>query len=468
LYSSLRLPSIDRLRVSTYSERTLASREWIRLLAVLGAVSVDVTLLLVAAVTAAYLRYGNIASGDSDVLLLMMLPAYLFASLTYDAYSLDTLKRAPRSITRANLALVTAVAFAFTAAFALHVSGRFSRLETGYMFAIGSILLMLGRAFGALWLAQVRSAIEPSTFILGDETGRSHGRLADRVINIRRLDWAPSAEDPDFLDLVCRTFRHADRVLLVFADPQERIAWASFMRLTGINTELLEPQLAHIVPSGIGHWAGSPTLVVSRGPLSLPERVMKRALDLAFVLFLAPAVVPIVAALAILVKWESPGPCLFSQDRVGRKNGRYRCFKLRTMRVDAADANGERSTSRDDDRVTPFGRFLRRTSLDELPQLWNVFIGDMSLVGPRPHALGSTAEGALFWQAVNGYWTRHAMKPGLTGLAQVRGFRGATHSLRDIEQRVSADLEYVNSWSIWLDLKILIKTPLVLVHRNAF
>ena len=465
--SSIRLPAIQ-LRPKPYAEGVLASREWLRLFAVVGAIVIDLTLLLVASALAAYLRYGNITSGSSGVLLLMLLPAYLFASLTYQAYSLDTLKRAPRSIARANLALLTAAGFAFTAAFALHVSGRLSRLETGYMLAIAPLFLAFGRAFGALWLAQVRSAIEPSTFVLGDETARSHGRLADRVINIRRLDWIPSAEDPDFLDLVCRTFRHADRVLLVFADPQERIAWASFMRLTGINAELLEPKLAQVMPSGIGHWGGSPTLIVSRGPLSLPERVMKRVLDLACVLFLAPAIVPVVAVLAILIKLESPGPCLFSQDRVGRKNGRYRCYKLRSMRVDAADPNGERSTSRDDDRITPLGCFLRRTSLDELPQLWNVFIGNMSLVGPRPHALGSTAEGALFWQAVNGYWIRHAMKPGLTGLAQVRGFRGATHSRQDIERRVSADLEYVNSWSIWLDLKILIKTPLVMVHRNAF
>ncbi len=439
-----------------------------RLFAVLGAVAVDLTLLLVASAAAAYLRYGSVSSGDSDVLLLMMLPAYLFAAVTYEAYSLDILKRGPRSSLRANLAFLTAIGFAFTAAFALHVGNRVSRLETGYMLAMGPLFLAFGRAFGALWLARVRYAIEPSTFVLGDETAPKHGRFADRVINIRRLNWTPSAEDPDFLDLVCRTFRNADRVLLVFANSQERIAWASFMRLTGINTEVLEPQLAHIVPFGIGHWAGAPTLMISRGPLSLPERVAKRALDLACVIFLAPVVVPLVGLLAILIKWESPGPCLFMQDRVGRKNGRYRCYKLRTMRVDAADRNGEQSASRDDDRTTPLGRFLRRTSLDELPQLWNVFRGSMSLVGPRPHALGSTAEGALFWQAVNGYWTRHAMKPGLTGLAQIRGFRGATHTLQDIEKRVSADLEYINSWSIWLDIKILFMTPLVMVHRNAF
>jgi lipopolysaccharide/colanic/teichoic acid biosynthesis glycosyltransferase len=138
------------------------------------------------------------------------------------------------------------------------------------------------------------------------------------------------------------------------------------------------------------------------------------------------------------------------------------------MKTDAADLNGSRSASPTDDRVTRIGAFLRRTSLDEIPQLWNVFIGEMSIVGPRPHALGSTAGGALFWEAVDGYWVRHSVKPGITGLAQVRGFRGATRTRADLQNRLSADLEYVNAWSLWLDIRILMRTPLVLVHRNAF
>lgn len=133
-----------------------------------------------------------------------------------------------------------------------------------------------------------------------------------------------------------------------------------------------------------------------------------------------------------------------------------------------SDRDGARSASRDDDRITRIGRFLRRASLDELPQLWNVVRGDMSLVGPRPHAIGSLAEGALFWEALPDYWTRHAMRPGMTGLAQVRGLRGATDTRRDIEKRVGADLEYINSWSIWLDMKILLQTVRVVLHRNAF
>src|SRR5262249_7222456 len=155
--------------------------------------------------------------------------------------------------------------------------------------------------FAARFLAQLNSLIEPSVFILGDETALRHARFADGVINVRRLDWEPAADDPDFLDVVCRTFRHADRVLLTFSDQRERAAWASFMRLTGINTELLEPELGPLAPSGIGEWADAPTLVVARGPLSLAERVTKRVFDLAVVLLLAPAALPVVAVLAALV-----------------------------------------------------------------------------------------------------------------------------------------------------------------------
>jgi lipopolysaccharide/colanic/teichoic acid biosynthesis glycosyltransferase len=138
------------------------------------------------------------------------------------------------------------------------------------------------------------------------------------------------------------------------------------------------------------------------------------------------------------------------------------------MRVAQLDRDGVRSTCRDDDRVTRIGRFLRSSSLDELPQFFNVLRGDMSLVGPRPHALGSLAGTALFWEVDQRYWHRHAAKPGLTGLAQVRGFRGSTALSSDLTNRLQADLEYVANWSLRHDLRIILATFGVLVHRNAF
>ena len=144
----------------------------------------------------------------------------------------------------------------------------------------------------------------------------------------------------------------------------------------------------------------------------------------------------------------------------------FEMLKFRSMRV--ADADGARSASRDDDRITPLGRVIRRTSIDELPQLFNVLTGSMSIVGPRPHALGSRAEEKLFWDIDRRYWHRHATKPGLTGLAQVRGYRGATMVEDDLRNRLQADLEYLENWSIWRDVKILVATARVILHRNAF
>ncbi|MEG3178947.1 sugar transferase, partial [Sphingomonas sp. RB3P16] len=132
------------------------------------------------------------------------------------------------------------------------------------------------------------------------------------------------------------------------------------------------------------------------------------------------------------------------------------------------DGAGHRSTQREDDRVTKVGRFIRRTSIDELPQILNVLTGEMSIVGPRPHALGSRAADKLFWEVDHRYWHRHATKPGLTGLAQVRGYRGATLIEADLENRLQADLEYLENWSIWRDLKIIVRTFRVLLHRNAY
>ncbi len=138
------------------------------------------------------------------------------------------------------------------------------------------------------------------------------------------------------------------------------------------------------------------------------------------------------------------------------------------MRTDASDSDGTQSAQRTDLRVTRVGKFIRRTSIDELPQLLNVLVGNMSIVGPRPHALGSLAGDTLFWDASTHYWVRHALKPGITGLAQVRGHRGATETIDDLDKRVRADLEYVENWSLANDLLIILRTFRVMIHKNAF
>jgi lipopolysaccharide/colanic/teichoic acid biosynthesis glycosyltransferase len=171
--------------------------------------------------------------------------------------------------------------------------------------------------------------------------------------------------------------------------------------------------------------------------------------------------------LAAAIKLDSRGPVLFRQIRMGRGNRLFQMLKFRTMRWECSDVDGSRSAMRGDRRITRLGRFLRRTSLDELPQLLNVLWGDMSIVGPRPHALGTRAGDDLLWTIDDRYWDRHAIKPGLTGLAQVRGLRGATAAHSDLIERVDADLEYIHGWHVARDLAILLRTVTVLVHPNA-
>jgi lipopolysaccharide/colanic/teichoic acid biosynthesis glycosyltransferase len=172
--------------------------------------------------------------------------------------------------------------------------------------------------------------------------------------------------------------------------------------------------------------------------------------------------------IAFAIRAEDGGAVFFRQDRIGLGNRPFRIWKFRTMRVQYADRLGAVSTAREDTRVTRVGRFLRRTSLDELPQLFNVLARQMSIVGPRPHAPASRAEDLLFWDIDERYWHRHSVRPGITGLAQVRGLRGATERQGDLEQRLYSDLEYVAKWSLLRDLRIILGTVRVLLHRNAF
>jgi lipopolysaccharide/colanic/teichoic acid biosynthesis glycosyltransferase len=191
---------------------------------------------------------------------------------------------------------------------------------------------------------------------------------------------------------------------------------------------------------------------------SLSQRSAKRALDIfgsaAGLLIMAPLLIGI----AVAIKLTSPGPVFFRQKRYGYHNRRFWIFKFRTMYADVGDQRGTRQTTAGDPRVTPLGRILRKTSLDELPQLINVLKGDMSLVGPRPHVPGMLANGMLYEEFIPYYLQRHNMRPGVTGLAQVRGFRGITAEPMAALSRVDCDLEYIETWSLVKDFRILVRT----------
>lgn len=179
------------------------------------------------------------------------------------------------------------------------------------------------------------------------------------------------------------------------------------------------------------------------------HKAIKRIFDFVFALIAIVALTPVWVVLAVWIFLSSPGGVFFRQKRTGYRGETFEMLKFRSMyRNDKADAQ---QSTEGDPRVTPVGRFLRRSSLDELPQLWNVLVGDMSIIGPRPHMLQHTE---YYSARIPGYMRRHDMRPGLTGYAQIKGFRGPTPKLEDMERRVKADLEYIDKFSLWLDLKI--------------
>jgi Undecaprenyl-phosphate glucose phosphotransferase len=178
---------------------------------------------------------------------------------------------------------------------------------------------------------------------------------------------------------------------------------------------------------------------------------------------------PVFAAVALAVKWESKGPVFFRQKRYGFNNELIEVYKFRSMYTDVADIDARKLVTKDDPRVTRVGRIIRKTSLDELPQLFNVLKGELCLVGPRPHATMASAAGNLYETVVDGYFARHKVKPGMTGWAQINGWRGETDTAEKIERRVEHDLYYIENWSLTFDLYILARTPIALLStQNAY
>ena len=207
------------------------------------------------------------------------------------------------------------------------------------------------------------------------------------------------------------------------------------------------------------------TIALQQGPRTLSQRFVKRVFDIVFALAALTAFLPLFLIAAIAIKLDSPGPVLFRQNRRGFNGRAFQIFKFRTMSV---QEDGEQvvAAKLNDNRVTRVGSWLRRTSIDELPQLLNVLQGSMSLVGPRPHAL---AHDNKFETLLDNYAYRHHVKPGLTGWAQVNGYRGEMRTIADTEQRVKHDLWYIDNWSASTDLKIMFMTVTEIMNgRNAY
>lgn len=213
--------------------------------------------------------------------------------------------------------------------------------------------------------------------------------------------------------------------------------------------------------------AGIPVITLSETPLTGISRVTKSIEDKVLSILILLTISPILFVVAIAIKLDSPGPVFFRQKRAGWNGKTFSIWKFRSMRADQQTTNEKelKQAEKNDPRVTKVGAFIRKTSLDELPQLFNVLTGDMSLVGPRPHAL---QHDEVYAKGISDYYARHNIKPGITGLAQVRGFRGETKEIDQMTKRIESDIEYINNWSIWLDLTILARTTTAFAGKDAY
>ena len=212
-----------------------------------------------------------------------------------------------------------------------------------------------------------------------------------------------------------------------------------------------------------------PAIDLDFHPLSPLQAAMKRAEDLTIATLALLAVLPLLGVVAVAIRLDSPGPVLFRQVRIGFNGRPFRVWKFRTMHAHARDDDAVRQTTRHDRRITRIGRFLRRSSIDELPQLFNVLAGDMSIVGPRPHARGMTALGLPLHDVVAEYSARHRLKPGITGWAQVNGCRGEVDSHEKLRRRVAFDFHYIENWSLTFDLWIIVRTVVLMAFdKNAY
>lgn len=434
-------------------------------------VIVQFVLLDTVCIAFAFFAVGMLAPRGFDVeqtvsLSIVALVSYAFAAFNTNAFAAELAFDLGESLKRVLGTLLLSAIAILTFMFFLRVGSQFSRLLVFSGLVLSSFFLVMVRYLHSRIFVS-RHALDLTGELWINDGVKANQQCVRYIIEASELGLAPDLSNPDAVARLGQVTDGFDRVV-VHCAVDRRNQWVAFLRSQDIPCEVVAPELNEFKPLALGHRQGQTTLLVSSGHLSFASRVQKRIFDLALSGTIILMLSPLLILVALAIKIESRGPALFFQERVGTGNRKFRIWKFRSMYNDLRDETGEQSTLRVDPRVTRVGNVIRSTSLDELPQLFNVLKGDMSLVGPRPHALGSRASDRLFWDIDSRYWHRHAVKPGITGLAQVRGFRGATETQDDILNRLESDLEYIYRWSLGLDVIIIIRTALVLLHKNSF
>lgn len=385
------------------------------------------------------------------------------------------------------VACALAFALLLVTAFALKITSYYSRVWVVSWFVGSAGLLSLIRLVFGQWIRHMAQSgsFANRTVIVG--VGAQGQRLAAYLqqkadVRIRVLGFIDDQATPedaaknsgdilgnmdDLIQLVRQN--EVDQVLIALPwEEEDRVQnLVHHLAMTPVRIRLA-PDLAayQFLDRRYARVARLPMLDILSRPLSGWSHVYKNAEDRVLaVVFLTIFALPM-ALIALAIKLDSSGPVLFRQKRQGFNDNPIEVWKFRSMQDHQADVNGLVQATKEDPRVTRVGRFLRRTSLDELPQLFNVLRGEMSIVGPRPHEPTTKAKGHLFEEIVDQYAARHRVKPGITGWAQVNGWRGETDTLDKIQKRVEHDLYYIDNWSIWLDLMILGKTLVVVLKGD--
>ncbi|MFM7376746.1 MAG: sugar transferase [Erythrobacter sp.] len=446
------VPSLERRRLRAYALMLLA----------------DGALIYFSFALAALIWEGMWAQYRAMITAHVMLPVFFTIALYNGSYGVRALGSWIFAARQALIALAIAAALTNFVAFYTKSNDTFSRGVTTLGLVLAAVLMVsMRRVIAMVILARWGGRVTNRLVI--DDGGTGFDFDGAERISAAEYNLDPGSHDPFMLDRLGKLLRHQDQV--VVSCPQERRqGWAFLLKCAGVYGEIVSEPAHTLGAVGVHRYDAldRTTLVVSTGPLRLRARILKRLFDVVVAGGALLVLSPLLILTAILIKLEDGGPVLFIQRRLGRGNQFFDMFKFRSMREEKLDHDGNRSAGREDDRVTRIGAFIRRTSIDELPQIINVLKGDMSIVGPRPHALGSRANNKYFWDIDRKYWQRHCLKPGLTGLAQVRGHRGATEHEKDLTDRLQSDLEYIAAWSLRNDIAIALRTVMVLRHKNAF
>lgn len=442
------------------------SKEGVRLALYSALLVLDMIAISMGVMVGNVVRFSNPVAGPGLEFISLLLPLYAIIAFSTRSYAIDVLQDVQLSVFRGLRAFLLTVSALVIILFSAKVSADLSRAVFIVGIPAAAIILgLLRHTFGRLVGRYHDWTFVREVLIVDGVTVRP--RRGQIVVFSSLSGLSPLANDPANFSRIGLLLENCDQVLIA-CRAESRVAWAQALKGSGVPVEVITPELDHMGAFGFRRIEGRSAVLVAPGSLGFRDRTLKRALDLGVAIPALVLCAPLLLVVAAAIKLSSPGPIIFRQPRLGQGNKIFQVLKFRTMRVEKTDTHGRLSASHTDARVTRVGRLLRRSSLDELPQLLNVIKGEMSIVGPRPHALGSTAGEYLFWHIDQRYWQRAAVRPGITGLAQVRGFRGATQCEEDLRGRLQADLEYLSHWSIWKDLVILFKTSRVLVHPNAY